>query len=310
MTSLSRRLLPSTAALAAFDAVARHESFSAAAQELSLTQSAVSRQINALETQLGIALFERSSRHVALSEAGRTYLNAVSPALAAIRAASLHVMSRMQGNVLNLAFLPTFGTRWLIPRIPRFVEQYPDIILNFATRIGQFDFEREGLDAAIHIGKPDWPNADCTFLLEEIVVPVCSPKFLQHHPISDPRDLLALPLFNMASRPDAWNLWFKSLDLTAPNSTGMRFEQFSNVAQACIAGLGIALMPLFLINAEIESKQLVIAFPHTMKSPSSYYFVTPASRTDTPAVTAFRDWLLGEVSRETDPHAIELLTIS
>src|SRR5690606_21206130 len=105
MTSLSRRLLPSTAALTAFDAVARHQSFSAAAQELSLTQSAVSRQINALEKQLGIALFERSSRHVVLSEAGRTYLNTIGPALASIRAASLHVMSQMQGNILNLAFL-------------------------------------------------------------------------------------------------------------------------------------------------------------------------------------------------------------
>lgn len=310
MNSLSRRLLPSTAALAAFDAVARHESFSAAADELSLTQSAVSRQILGLEGLLGISLFDRSSRHVVLSEAGRIYLNSVGPALASIRAASLQAMSQMQRITLNLAFLPTFGTRWLIPRIPRFVAQYPDIILNFSTRIGQFDFEREGLDAAIHIGQPDWLNADCTFLLDETVVPVCSPKFLVDHPIGEPKDMLRLPLFNLASRPDAWSLWFKSLDLTTPVSSGMRFEQFSNVAQACIAGLGIALMPLFLIKAEIESKHLVIAYPHPMKSPSSYYFVTPKTRAITPSVTAFRDWLLGEVSRELDPHAIELLTIS
>ncbi|MBV2144527.1 LysR family transcriptional regulator [Falsochrobactrum sp. TDYN1] len=310
MNSLSRRLLPSTSALAAFDAVARHKSFSAAAEELSLTQGAVSRQIAVLEEQLGAALFDRSSRHVVLSDAGRTYLDIVGPALASIRAASLQVMSQMRGTTLNLAFLPTFGTRWLIPRIPRFVAQYPDIILNFATRIGQFDFEREGLDAAIHTGQADWPNADCTFLLEEIVAPVCSPKFLQEHPISAAQDLLRLPLFNMASRPGAWKHWFKSLDITAPVSGGMRFEQFSNVSQACIAGLGIALMPLFLISAEIENRQLVIAYPHTVKSPSSYYFITPKAHANAPAVAAFRDWLLGEVSREFDPHAIELLTIS
>lgn len=298
MTSISRRLLPSTSALAAFDAVARHESFSAAAEELSLTQGAVSRQIAALEEQLGTALFDRTSRHVVLSDAGRAYLKAVGPALASIRGASLQVMSQMRGTTLNLAFLPTFGTRWLIPRIPRFVAKYPDIILNFATRIGQFDFDREGLDAAIHIGQPDWPNADSVFLMDETVAPVCSPAFLQRNPVQVPADLLPLPLFNMASRPGAWDHWFKSLDMAAPVSPGMRFEQFSNVSQACIAGLGVALMPLFLIRAEIESGQLVVAFPHTVKSPSSYYFVTPKARSGTPAVSAFRDWLLAEIKGE------------
>lgn len=193
MTSISRRLLPSTSALAAFDAVARHESFSAAAEELSLTQGAVSRQIATLEEQLGTALFDRTSRNVVLSDAGRVYLKAVGPALASIRAASLQVMSHMRGTTLNLAFLPTFGTRWLIPRIPRFVAKYPDIILNFATRIGQFDFDREGLDAAIHIGQPDWPNADSVFLMDETVAPVCSPAFLQQNPVHAPADLLPLP---------------------------------------------------------------------------------------------------------------------
>lgn len=310
MTSLSRRLLPSTSALAAFDAVARHESFSAAAEELSLTQGAISRQIAALEEQLGVALFDRTSRHVTLSDAGRSYLDAVRPALAAIRAASLQLMSQMRGTTLNLAFLPTFGTRWLIPRIPRFVAQYPDVILNFATRIGQFDFDREGLDAAIHIGKPDWPNADSTFLMEETVAPVCSPAFLQAHPVTAPTDLLRLPLFNMASRPGAWDHWFESLGVAAPVSGGMRFEQFSNVSQACMAGLGIALMPLFLIRSEIENGQLVVAWPHTVKSPSSYYFVTPKTRARTHAVVAFRGWLLSEISRENDPHAMEFAAIS
>src|SRR5690606_23653262 len=298
MTSISRRLLPSTSALAAFDAVARHESFSAAAEELSLTQGAVSRQIATLEEQLGTALFDRTSRHVVLSDAGRAYLKAVGPALASIRAASLQVMSQMRGTTLNLAFLPTFGTRWLIPRIPRFVAKYPDIILNFATRIGQFDFDCEGLDAAIHIGQPDWPNADSVFLMDETVAPVCSPAFRQRNPVHAPSDLLPLPLFNMASRPGAWDHWFKSLDMAAPVSPGMRFEQFSNVSQACIAGLGVALMPLFLIRAEIESGQLVVACPHTVKSPSSYYFVTPKARSSTPAVSAFRDWLLAEIKSE------------
>lgn len=225
-------------------------------------------------------------------------MKAIAPALSTIRAASLHVMTKMRGTTLNLAFLPTFGTRWLIPRIPRFIAQYPDIILNFATRIGQFDFEREGLDAAIHIGQPDWPGADCVFLMDETVAPVCSPKFLRDNPVATPADLQRLPLFHMASRPGAWEHWFTSLDFTTAPHGGMRFEQFSNVSQACIASLGVALMPQFLIRAELEAGQLVIAWPHTIKSPSSYYFVAPKPRADIPAVAAFRQWLLDEVHQD------------
>lgn len=298
MSSLSRRLLPSTSSLAAFDAVARNLSFSVAAEELSLTQGAVSRQISALEEQLGAMLFDRTSRQVVLTPAGQDYYKAIDPALTAIRSASLRAMSNARGTTLNLAFLPTFGTRWLIPRIPRFVASFPDIILNFATRIGQFDFDREGLDAAIHIGQPDWPNADCVFLTNEFVAPICTPEFLQRHPIRKPEDLLALPLFHMASRPGAWEHWFKSLDIATPPLGGMRFEQFSHVSQACLAGLGMALMPIFLIRAEIDSGQLLVAYPHRIQSPSSYYFVTPKSRSNTMAVTAFRDWLLAEVEAD------------
>ncbi|WP_374830982.1 transcriptional regulator GcvA [Paenochrobactrum pullorum] len=297
MTSVSRRLLPSTKALAAFDAVSRYESFSEAADELSLTQGAVSRQIAALEAQLNIALFERNSRQVILTDAGRSYLQAIRPALAAIRAASLNIMSHMGNNTLNLALLPTFGTRWLIPKIPRFVAQYPDIILNFSTRIGKVDFEKENLDAAIHIGQPDWPDADFEFLMDETVMPVCSPAFLQAHPVTGPADLLKMPLFHLASRLNAWEHWFKTLGIEQPLHSSMRFEQFSNVSQACIAGLGIALMPEFLIHAEMAAGQLVPVWPHKIKSLSHYYFVTPKTRQARPTVQAFKNWLLSEISR-------------
>ncbi len=298
MFAMSRRLLPSTTALAAFDAVARHESFSQAAHELSLTQSAISRQILLLEEQLGVKLFERTSRNVVLTSHGANYWKNIAPALTSIRTASLNMISQNTSKTLNLAFLPTFGTRWLIPRIPHFVSKHPDIILNFATRIGQFDFEREGLDAAIHIGQTDWPDAEHEFLMEEEVIPVCSPAFLQSHPISSPENLAKLPLFHMTSRPGAWQQWFASLDIDTPINTAMRFEQFSNVAQACIAGIGIALMPLFLIQAELNNGQLVTAWDHTIKSPNNYYFVAPKSRWDFDAIKAFREWLLEEVANQ------------
>ncbi|MBU1316867.1 MAG: LysR family transcriptional regulator [Alphaproteobacteria bacterium] len=297
MTSLSRRLLPSTAALAAFESVARLRSFSAAAEELSLTQGAISRQVSGLEEQIGVLLFERTSRGVVLTSAGADYAKAVGAALSQIRSASLQAMTKRHSDTLNLAILPTFGTRWLMPRIPGFVARHPEITLNFATRIGIFDFDRDGIDMAIHIGQADWPGADCTFLMEEMVAPVCSPGFLADHPIERPEDMLALPLLHMASRPGAWSHWFQSLGLSGASSQGMRFEQFSNVGQACAAGLGVALMPLFLVDSELASGQIVQAYAHQVRSPSAYYAVAPLTKTDFRPVVAFRSWLLEEVER-------------
>lgn len=297
MSILSRKLLPSTSALAAFDSVARLGSFSAAAEELSLTQGAISRQIQTLEQQLGVRLFERTSRGVGLTQAGGMYARAIGAALSEIRSASLNVMTGIHSNTLNLAILPTFGTRWLLPRVPGFVMSHPQITFNFATRIGVFDFDKEGLDAAIHVGQPDWPGAECTWLMGEIVAPVASPAFLADNPIAGPEDVARLPLLHMASRPGAWRHWFDHAGLAVPPAQGMRFEQFSNVAQACIAGLGVALMPLFLIDSELKSGQLVIACDLPVKSASAYYLAVPQKKAGYEPVVLFRDWLLEEVSR-------------
>jgi LysR family transcriptional regulator, glycine cleavage system transcriptional activator len=295
MSITQRRLLPSTGALAAFDSVARLGSFSAAATELSLTQGAISRQIAILEDQLGVRLFHRNGRGVELTETGKAYAEGIADVVRKIRLLSLQAMSNEASNRLSLAILPTFGTRWLMPRIPDFVRRHPKIIINFATRIQRFDFAAEGLDAAIHIGQPDWPGADCQFMMHEDVVPVASPDFLANNPVATPEALLHLPRIEMASRPGAWEHWFSSLGLDARPSGGMRFEQFSNVAQACIAGLGIALMPTFLIESELETRQLVKAYDHTVRSTSSYYLVRPLSKVSHPPVLAFSKWLLEQV---------------
>jgi DNA-binding transcriptional LysR family regulator len=300
MSNLSRRLLPSTSALAAFESVARLGSFSAAADELSLTQGAISRQISGLEEQLGLMLFDRSSRGVSLTEPGRVYAKSIGAALSQIRAASLQAMTKKHGDTLNLAMLPTFGTRWLLPRIPRFVAAHPEITLNFATRIGTFDFEQDGLDVAIHIGQPNWPGADCTFLMDEMVAPVCSPAFLAENPVEKPQDLLSLPLLHMASRPGAWAHFFETQGVPGTPSPGMRFEQFASVGQACSAGLGVALMPLFLIEAELKAGDLVQALPLQVRSPSSYYVVAPITRMEFRPVALFRSWLIEEVGRWRD----------
>lgn len=294
MAFVPRRLTPSTSALQAFEAVARLGSFSAAAHDLALTQGAVSRQVAVLEEQLGLILLERTSRGVVLTPSGATYAKRIAEALSIIRDASLAAMSGSEGNVLNLAILPTFGTRWLMPRIPDFIAKNPGVIVNFATRIGQFDFEVEQIDAAIYIGAPNWPGADFKLLMNETVMPVCSPDFLKAHPIRSAADMAALPLLHMASRPGAWRQWLESLGVGDMDERGMRFEQFLNVAQACIAGVGVALMPAFLIQPELTSGQLVPAFDHRTKSPSSYYLVWPRTRGTYKPLAAFREWIGGQ----------------
>ena len=170
----------------------------------------------------------------------------------------------------------------------------PSITISFATRIGQFDFRAENIDAAIHVGRPDWPDADCRFLMNETVVAVCTPEFLMGYPITGAEELLGLPLLDMASRPGAWRHWFGSLGITDHRPEGMMFEQFSNVTQACLAGLGVALMPEFLIGTELGSGRLVRAVDWSVESESAYYLVRPRHKLDFPPARIFADWLFRE----------------
>jgi DNA-binding transcriptional LysR family regulator len=295
MSNFQRRLIPSTAALTAFDCVARLGSLSAAAAALDLTPGAISRQIASLEEQLGTILVVRNNKGVNLSQKGEQYAKGVAEVIEKIRLISLEAMAQGTASTLKLAIPPTFGTRWLLPRIPDFVERHPDVTINFSTRIGQFDFGKEELDAAIHVGRPDWPGCDCQLLLKETVVPVCSPEFLQRNPFDGPAALLRIPLLEMASRPQAWRLWFSHFGITERYREGMRFEQFINVSQACRAGLGVALMPSFLIASELESGRLVKALDLPVDSPASYYFVCPIEKANDSSVGRFRSWLFDRV---------------
>jgi len=296
--NVQRRLLPNISALAAFEAVARLGSFTAAARELDLTQGAISRQVSLLEEQFGRRLFERDSRNVRLSPAGEIYAEAVRSALGQLRDAALGLMSNRHSGILNLAILPTFGTRWLMPLIPDFVARHPDITINFATRIGRFDFARERLDAAIHHGTPDWPDTDCTLLMRETVTPVATPQFLAGRKAFTAADVARLPLLHMATRPGAWSEWFEHQGLDAPTGPGMQFEQFGTVAQACMAGLGVALLPEILIAGELQRGQLVPAPGLPVQSRSAYYLVVPHDKRGHAPVASFREWLLGQVERE------------
>ncbi|MCP4047334.1 MAG: LysR family transcriptional regulator [Gammaproteobacteria bacterium] len=287
-----RRLLPSTSMLAAFDAAARAGSFTLAARELNLTQGAVSKQISALEEQLGVALFKRLHQSIALTETGKAYAKDIQSALEAIRSASLRAMTTPRGGVLNLAVLPTFATRWLIPRLPSFLKENPNITINFSTKLSPFDFQTEDLHAAIHYGASDWPNTESTYLMGEKVVPVCSPDYLRDNSLSNATDLLSVPLLHISSRPNAWPDWFKAQGLPEQNNEGMYFEQFTTAARAAVAGLGVVLLPKFLVENELERGELVLVINQPMKSDYGYFLVTPSINSDYAPVVLFREWLL------------------
>ncbi len=289
-----RRFLPSIAHLAAFEAVARTGSVTSAARELDLTQSAVSRQIKALEEHLGVELFLRERQTVRLTLAGDAYAREIREALRRISSASLNLRANPHGGTLNLAILPTFGTRWLAPRLGRFLGANPGVTINLVTRLSSFDFRLDSIDAAIHFGHPHWPGAELAFLMSERTLPACSPDFFKRNEITRPEDLLSVPLLHLTTRSDAWERWFADNGVAFESVHGMLFDQFATAAQAAIAGLGVALLPTFLIQDELERGDLVAAVDREMESRERYYLAFPPERADYAPLAAFRDWIVSE----------------
>jgi len=289
-----RRKIPSTAALVSFEAAARHESFTKAAQELSLTQGAVCRQIAALEGFLNVELFRRSRRGVKLTEAGLSYSRQVAAQLDAVERDTLSVMGQQGAVAIELAVVPTFGTRWLLPRLKDFQRLHPHVTVNLTNRTRPFLFADTPFDAAIYFGDGEWPGAQAFPLMGERSVPVCSPALLPGGTLQDPAALAELPLLQQTTRPYAWRQWFNSAGLqVARDLTGPRYELFSMLAQAAIHQMGVALIPPFLIEQELVRKELVIAHHHAFSDARAYHLMIPERKVESASLKAFRDWLIG-----------------
>jgi len=288
-----RNLLPSMGAIQAFVESAATENFSAAGARLGLSQSAISRQIAAIEAMAGTALFERRGRRVVLNAAGRSVHAALVPALDQIAGAMRAVRAR--GSELTVATLPAFGMRWLAPRLPQLSALHPDLVVNLPVRIDPFDLTREGFDAAIHFGAPDWPDAEHHFLFEEEQVAVAAPGWAQAHGLTRPEQVIDAPLLLQSLRPTAWNDWLSGQGIAAPRLTGARFDQFMIMAQAAAAGVGLALIPRFLIEPELAAGTLVEVFAQTLKSRSAYWLVH-AKGPVSPALSRFRTWLTAQAA--------------
>lgn len=298
-----RRKIPSTTALICFEAAARHESYTKAALELALTQGAVCRQIAALEAFLNVELFRRSRRGVQLTEAGLSYSRQVSTQLDAVERDTLSVMRQQGANVIELAVVPTFGTQWLLPRLKDFQQRHPEVTVNLTNRTRPFLFADTAFDAAIYFGDGDWSGTESHRLMSENPLPVCSPSLLQGQLELNAKQIAELPLLQQTTRPYAWRQWFSSLELNIERDmTGPRYELFSMLAQAAMHDMGIALIPPFLIQQELQQGRLVVANRHALSSTKAYYLMIPERKVASASLRAFRDWLAEQARIYVETH--------
>lgn len=298
-----RRKIPATHTLLCFEAAARHESYTRAAQELALTQSAVSRQVAALEEYLGQPLFTRTRHGVALTPRGREYAAQVAERLLALERDTLNAMST-QGTqgAIHLAAVPTFATRWLIPRLPQLQEEHPDIVVHIETRTRPFLFADTGFDAALYAGTAEqvanWAGTQATLLVHEEVLPVCAPRLLGQAGAWSPQAIAELPLLQQSTRPFGWSQWFDAMGGATPHAlSGPRYELFSMTATAAIHGMGVALVPRLLIETELARGDLVVACDQPLRGERAYYLVVPQRDGESDAVALFKEWLVCTATR-------------
>ena len=299
MVTTPRRFLPSIPSLRALEAVDRLGSASAAAQEMALTQGAIRRQLQALERQIGLELVQRHQKRLVLTPAAQDYAAEIRQALAQITQASLRLQASAVTGTLHLAILPSFGMRWLVPRLPEFGRLHPDITINMSTRLAPFVFAGEPFDAAIHFGAPIWPGTEALLLRHEQMLAVCAPSVLEDADLRVPEDLLTLPLLHIQSRPQAWSDWLESHGVTVTQRIdGTFYDQFSTIIQAALHGLGVALLPDYLVEQDLASGRLVPAFGPAREAKGAYYLVWPQAKSHDATLKRFRDWLATQAQPE------------
>ena len=284
------RTLP-LAALRAFEAAARHVSYSRAAEELNLTHGAISFQMRALKAELGVDLFKRSGRRMVLTPEGQRLFGYVRDGFTRLEQGMEDVRAARRGQVLTVSVHPGLASYWLIPRLGDFQRRHPEIDVSLLPTITLVDFSREDVDMALRYGPGNWPGLTAVKLMDEEIFPVCSPRFNGGTLPKAPRDLADVVLLRDARQP--WSDWFKSigLDLGEPER-GPLYTEPSLVLQAAIAGQGVALARGALARPAIEAGHLVRLFPRGVRTRFSYYIVTPPAAAALPRVVAFRDWLL------------------
>lgn len=293
-----RRTLPPISALSCFEATVRLGSVTAAAEELNLTQSAVSKRVQALEAYLGRSLFVRRNRSLAPTAVALEYAGAIANVIETLDDATRNVVSGgAEREMLTVSSLPTFGSRWLVPRLGNFMQRHPNISINVISRMRPFQFQSEAAQLAIHFGKPNWPGAVCEYLMDERIIVVCSPSLLREPSGKvDWDELSSATLIQHSTRPQLWQEWL--IEAGGPwekAALGPRFEDYSHAIQAAVSGIGFAVLPDFLVSKEIDNRTLVQAHECRLVCDEKYYAVYPEKFRNFGSIRTFVDWLQEEI---------------
>lgn len=287
--------LPPLRSLRVFEAAARHQNYTRAAAELHLTHGAVSHQIQSLQSDLGVRLFERQGRHMRLTEPGSQLARDVRGALDALSASVQRLRERSAANTLTVSVLPSFAAAWLVERLGDFLSRNPDIEFNLQSSRGLADFLRDGVDMAVRYGEGSWPGLASEKILDDAVFPVCSPRFRDGRLPRSAHELLDVPLLRLKSRE--WEHWFASLGIQAP-IRGPVFDDTELSLRAAIHGQGVALARRSLVADKLRSGALVEPFVQRIAARSAYYLVHPSGVSVRPAMQRFRDWLVEQIAND------------
>lgn len=303
--------LPPLPAIRAFEAAARHGGFQRAGIELHVSAGAVAHQVKQLESWLGVTLFLRLARGVALTAAGRQYAQALRPLLDALAEASDAVKRQGDEHVVTVTSVPSLAARWLMPRLGRLREQHPEIDLRLLASLHPVDFQREGVDVAIRLGTGPYPGLKADLLMEEWFSAVCSPAFRAQAPdLLAPADLLRYPLLHDEGEPRlpheiAWTSWLQAFGVTYTGAARPSFSHTYLTLEAVASGQGVAIAVEPLIVDELRSGRLLRLFPERVLGPYRFYLLRPPEAEARPAVKAFCDWIRAEVQAETQAAAPE-----
>ena len=294
-----RPRLPPLNALKAFEAAARHESFTRAAEELCVTQGAVSHQVKALEAELGIKLFNRERQRLIITEAGRDYLTVLRDAFDRMAVGTERLIQRQSAGVLTVSTSPDFAAKWLVHRLGRFAEAHPGIDLRVSATLHHVDFAREDVDLAVRHGDGNWPGLDVVRLSSEQLFAVCSPKLMSgRQRLSKPADVLKFPLLYLDDRK-AWSKWLEAAGVDAELPQGPVMNRASMVIDAAVDGQGIALARTTLAAWDLLNGRLVRPFAEALRLSKTYWIICPNATAKLPKITTFRDWLLTEAALDT-----------
>lgn len=304
-----RRSLPPLNPLRSFEAAARHLSYTLAAEELSVTQVAVSRQVRVLEDYIEVALFERGVRSLRLTDAGRALLPVLTDALNRIETGIASVNMHGRGNSISIHVYVSFAQRWLIPRLRHFRERYPHIEVNLRTSSSTVNFERQSIDAAI-ISASDPPDEyEYRFLADRELIPVCNPELVNDAKLPfDPTETNRFTLLHSLARPETWHEWLSGAGHPEIKATrGLRFETSVMALDAAVSGMGLAVGIRMLVEEELRSGILVAPFEHMHVSERKYYVIWPKGNVQRAAFVAFVDWLTDEIQASVHgcPHEDE-----